>query len=373
MSLHLITDDKFADYAINQFLSIDSSSVFLLVKTSENEKIKNIEHISEVKQIVVGSEEFICFFENISYYSTVIVHGLFYPWQGEILRMLPPQIKIAWIFWGGEIYGRPDLKLRFFSNKSKILYFGRKLIKTIKRQIQEKPYFIDKSIYQRTNYCLTDVHEDFEFVRDYTHSSMKELWYNYYSIEETLGELKHEKVNSNNILIGNSCTLENNHLDAFNVLKKFDLSDREIIVPLSYGDIWLKNILLKYGQSLFGSSYLPLTDFLNRNEYNRYLMSCSVVVMNHYRPQAMGNLITSLWLGSKVYMSNKSLLFSYFKRLGIYVFSIEDELKTSNKMALNNLDEYQIEHNRNILKDIYGKENVMFRVKEIVTELNRTE
>lgn len=369
MILHLITDDKFADYAIEQFLLIDSRSTFILIKSSVNENVKNIKNIDKIRQIVDDSDEFYRLFENLNAYSAVITHGLFYPWQEKILNKTPQNVKKGWVFWGGDIYSRPDLKLKYLSPKSKILYYG-KSIKNIFKGLRPGNFFcVDKSVFQGLDYCLTDVHEDFEFVKKYTSSDMKEIWYNYYSIEDTIGVLKEKKVDGNNILIGNSGTLENNHLDVFSTLKKYKLSDRNIIIPLSYGELWLRNILVKAGKKVFGSSFIPLVDFLDRDTYNNYLLSCNVIIMNHFRPQAMGNLITSFWLGAKVYMSRNSLLFTYFKRHGLLVYSIEDELKKNNINALKGLDDNQISHNRKILNEIYGKEQVMTKVKILVDEL----
>lgn len=374
MILHLISDDKFADYAINQFTAIDNSSEFVVLTELQNLKLKSIKNTKAVTVIYINSQDYIQFCKTINQYNAVILHGLFSPLQVNIFPFLSEKVKVAWVFWGAEIYGRNDIKLIFLSFKSKILYYSRKTKKLLKGTLlKPEHYFADKSIYKRINYCLTDVHEDFEFVREYTYSSMKELWYNYYSIEETVGVLADQKVNSDNILVGNSCNLENNFLDAFSALSRFDLSDRRIIVPLSYGQTWLKRIILKRGYSKFADSFLPLTDFLERDAYNNYLLSCSIVVMNHYRPQAMGNIITSLCMGAKVYMSKRSLMFAFFRRKGTIIFSIEDDLKPENKEALLPLEPAKVEHNRTILKNIYGRDNMMLRIKEIVEELNRTE
>lgn len=373
MILHLISDDKFADYAIEQFASIDPSSVFLLVKSSDKEPIRNIKNTNKVRQVSEHSPEFEDILKNISTDTSIVTHGLFYPWQERIINFVPQGVKIAWVFWGGEIYGRPDLRKSFLSTKSRWLLFLKEMKNRLKIGNTSAPYFVDQSIYQRLDYCLTDVYEDYRFVCQYANASMKELWYNYYSNEDTVGEsLMDKKINGGNILIGNSSTIENNHLDAMRLLKKFDLKGRKLIVPLSYGEKWLRRLLLSKGKRMFRASFCPLCEFVDRYQYNEYLLSCSIVVMNHYRPQAMGNLITSLWLGSKVYMSKKSILFQYFKRIGLVVFSIEEDLTPRNGKALQNLEEFFVDENRRILWDVYGKENVLAKVEAVVKELNPT-
>ena len=45
-----------------------------------------------------------------------------------------------------------------------------------------------------------------------------------------------------NILLGNSASDTNNHLDAFEALRKLDLDGRKIITPLSYGNANYRNV-----------------------------------------------------------------------------------------------------------------------------------
>lgn len=374
MILHLITDDKFADYAINQFSLIDPSSQFVFVKYSEDEKIQNIKHVDKIIQVTFQSEKYEDLIKGLENYSAIVVHGLFYPWQEKIILSLPANVKIAWVCWGGEIYGRKQLLPHFLSKKTKQIYWQKQFRRFLKsKRLLGNDYFADISTFQRINYCLSDMQEEFQYVKEFTHSKMQYFWYNYYSIEETLADLQYKKINGNNILIGNSCTLENNHLDAFKFLNELNIHNRKIIVPLSYGSGWLQKIVLRKGRKLFGTLFTPLVTFMDRDEYNQLIGTCSIMIMPHLRPQAQGNIITGLWLGAKIYLSKNSLTYTYFKRIGILVFSIEDDLKPDNKEVLTALQDDVIEHNRTIMLREYGKENMMLRIQEIVTELNRTE
>ncbi len=374
MILHLITDDKFADYAINQFSSLSIPSEFVIVKESPDYTVKNIRNQKKVIQIHSDSNDFLVFKEKINMYDTVIIHGFFYPWQEELLKGISSQTKIAWVCWGGEIYGRKQLQYGFLKSSTKIVYWN----KQFKRFLRRKPllgndYFPDISLYRKINFCLTDMEEEFLFVRKITNSEMKHMWYNYYSIEETLGELRQSKIIGNNIIVGNSCSLENNHLDVFKIIKNFNVGNRKIIVPLSYGVSWLRNIILDKGEKILGASFVPLIDFVDRNEYNNIISSCSIMIMPHLRPQAQGNIITGLWLGAKVYLYKDSMTFSYFRRIGVIVFSIEDDLLQTNKEALEPLSVEQIENNREVMLREYGMNTIKTRINEIVKELNKPE
>jgi len=370
MILHLFFDDKFADYAIQQFQEIDNSSHFVVVLDNETE-IKHIKQTDKIELVVFNSTEYHDLLMHLSAYSAIVVHGLFFPWQEQIILSAPENIKIAWVFWGGEIYSREELKKKYLSTLSKFILFLKKTKDLRKNLIHNtKKYFPNKGTFKRINYCLTDVEEDFDLVKSKFNPDMLALWYNYYSIEETTGELRFLQTNGKNILIGNSGTLENNHLNAFLKLRKFNLNHSKIIVPLSYGESWIIRLLEKIGSFLFKDKFLPLAQFIERNEYSKILLSCSIVIMPHYRPQAMGNILTTLWLGSKVYLSNRNPLSAYFKKLGIHIFSIENDLNPSNRKALLPLEKEKVEQNRKILLQQYGMENMLEKTKIIVNTLN---
>jgi len=370
MILHLISDDKFADYAIQQFYGVSNNSHFVVILDTETE-IRHIKQIDKVEIVILNSSKYQELLINLSTYSAIVVHGLFFPWQEQIILSAPEHIKIAWVFWGGEIYGRKEIRKKYLSTLSKFVLFLKNTKDTRKNLLNNtKKYFPNKLTFKRIHYCLTDVEEDFKIVQARFNPNIMVMWYNYYSIEETTGTLRFSRVKGNNILVGNSGTLENNHLNIFFRLRKFNLNHSKIIVPLSYGENWIIRFLKKIGLLFFKENFLPLTDFMEREEYNKLLLSCAIVIMPHYRPQAMGNILTTLWLGSKVYLSNRNPLNSYFKRLGIHIFSIENDLKPSNRKALLPLEKEMVEQNRKILMQQYGLENVMEKTKLIVNTLS---
>lgn len=370
MILHLFFDDKFADYAIQQFQEIDGSSYFVVVLDNETE-IKHIKQTDKIKLVVFNSTEYHDLLMRLPAYSAIVVHGLFFPWQEQIILSAPENIKIAWVCWGGEIYSRKELLSHFLERQTKWIYWKKQIKRIIRlKTLIGKEFFVNKKTFQRIDFCLSDMPEEYEYVKHFCKSSMEYLWYNYYSIEETLGELKYEYVRGSNILIGNSCSLENNHLDVFNLLKKINLQQRKIIVPLSYGSNWLYSILICKGEKYFKENFIPLNDFLDRKSYNKILCTCPIMIMNHIRPQAQGNIITGLWLGAKVYLNNKSITYSYFKKLGIHIFSIENDLNPSNRKALLPLEKEKVEQNRKILLQQYGMENMLEKTKIIVNTLN---
>lgn len=369
MILHLLFDDKFGEYAVKQFSGDDMCSEFIIVAQSNVPDC--FRKYEGVKVVLEDNEEFQFLLQRLGEYKAIVLHGLFYPWQERILQVVPASVKVAWVFWGGDIYGRKCFSSRFLSLSSKCLRGLRNLKLRLWDRSNDHSYELPFSCLQRIDYCLTDIPQDYEFVLNYFKTPIKRLWYNYYSIEDTIGDLSHERVHGNNILVGNSGSIECNHLDGFRLVSKLDTGEASIIVPLSYGEPWLRRRLITLGKMFFKNHFKPLTNFLPRDQYNRIITSCSVAVMPHYRPQAFGNILTALWLGSRVYLSEKNPLLRYFRELGTIIFSIEHDLKRNNPAVLSPLSDEDVMKNRQALSLSYGKAVMNQKNIEIVKVLNQ--
>ena len=369
MILHLLFDDIFGEYAVKQFSGEEMCSEFVTVVHSSSPVYSH--KVEGVRVVAEDKEEFQILLQSLDGYKAIVFHGLFFPWQERVLQSVPDQVKVAWVFWGGDIYGRRELAPAYLSSSSRLLIRLHKWSRVLSNKKIKPSYEIPFSLLQRIDYCLTDVHEDFVFVKQYLNSEIREIWYNYYSVEETLGELADATITGKNVLVGNSSSIECNHLHGFSLLRRLHLGDSKIVAPLGYGEIWLKNKLLAVGRFLFGHHFWPIIDFIPRKEYNQIIQSCSTIVMPHYRQQAFGNILTALWLGSRVFLSERNCLFAYFKRIGAVVFSVEHDLNKSNPLVLSPLSENEIEQNRKVIKNIYGREVMHRRNLEIVRVLNQ--
>ena len=370
MILHLLFHDKFEDYAIKQFSLPEMCSELIVIHSSpvfcHSPSYPNTRFIYE------NSSDFDQLLLHLDQFKAIVFHGLFSPWQEKVLRCVPQFVKVAWVFWGGDIYCRKELREKYLSRLSKLLLQVYNIKRIIKRQPIEERYEIPFELLKRIDYCLSDIDEDYFFVKNYFKTNIECLWYNYYSIEETIGELSELKCSGNNVLLGNSSSIECNHLDGLLSIKKLGLlpSSSKIYVPLNYGDAWLKRCVSFVGRLLFGSRFMVISKFLPRNQYNDIIRSCSIAIMPHYRPQAFGNILTALWLGTRVYISKKNNLYGFFKRIGVFVFSIEDDLLSKRNSTLAPLSDDEIRVNRLILSSIYGSERMYLRNVELVNKLN---
>jgi len=342
-----------------------------LTKVDYLKKIHNLIVINETKQDISD------LYNELQMYDIVIFHGLDM-FSSQLLLFGDFTPKVVLFFFGGEIYENPKIintlpygkltKKEYFKLSNTIPRLRNRLLYNIKYKLNTLHSLIKKAL-TKIDYFGVIHEEDYQFVIDNNIINPETIFfkYSYYPIEflynsETL-------LNGNNILIGNSRSFSNNHLEAFELLKQFKLSNRKIIIPFSYGNITNYKEIISKGKYYFGSSFYPIFDFLPLNEYNSILSSCSIAIMNHYRQQAVGNIIALIYSGTKVYLSNKNTFLHYLKRINCVIYSIEDDLIIDNKDAIKPLNKEQIKHNHKILYDELGEKKLLSLLKSQILDI----
>jgi len=363
MILHLLTDEAFTDYAIQHFSTPESLSEFVLIPS--NNMMECVSRIQQCRVIHQNSTEFEELLSQLGNYDAIILHGMHWSnWETPVLKFIPDHVKVAWNLWGGDIYGRSDIKNTFQAPLTKIIAKLHHLRCPVSN---DSSWEIDKALFQRVDYCLTDELEEFEYVRKYTSNyRMKMLWYAYFSIEKTVGGLMDKHVVGNNIWLGNCAEVDTNLFDALLRLKLLGVQSRKIICPLSYSTSWIRTRVNTIGKWLFGNSFVPLNSYMKRDEYNNLMLDCGTMIMPPRKPQGHGNILTGLWLGMRVYMSEHSIAYDFFKRIGTHVYSWESEFR---KYRYTPMTDAEVEENRVVLMKWYGYQHIEESVPEIVREL----
>jgi len=308
-------------------------------------------------------------------YDCVILHCLSNI-NCSIFLLSNDKSKFIGCLWGSEFYTNIDIyKTPIFGELTK--QFHQKFGKPIYKQVIKKIFpFIFKNRQNKISqtgklitFLATSSIEELDYLKGlgFIEDRCKFFPFNYYPLEFIM-KGNNDIVNDSNILIGNSASLTNNHLETIDLLLKLNVSNRKIIAPLSYGNIKYANYIQKIGEKNFNEEFIALRTFLPITEYNEIVRSCGIVIMNHYRQQAFGNVIACLWMGSKLYLSEKNIIFSYLKRLGIIIFSVENDLNPKNKNVLSNLSQEDIIHNRKILEAQVGKKKLIQDLRKAIEE-----
>lgn len=366
MILHFLTDEKFTDYAVAQFSAPEMCSDFVCLNIMGNMSI--VACRDSLPVFNPFSPEFAQFLDdNLNKYSAIMLHGMHWgSWQSQILQKISPDVKVAWYLWGGEIYGRHDVHINQFAPITKFVVNVRNIKKFFTNTKKNTDWELPYELYKRVDYCVTGEQEEYEYAKAFLQNDMKFIWYTCYDIDAMLGSLKDASCNGNNVIVGNSGTVTCNYFDVLPRLRGALKPEQKVIIPIGYGAPWISRFVPKYAKLFLGKASQPLLEFMPREEYNKILQSCSVMIMAQYIPQAQGNILTGLWLGMRVYMSEKSIAFKFFKRLGFKVFSFESEFK---KYGLTPLPQEDVAVNKKLMVEWYSKEHVMQGVKNVVNAL----
>ncbi len=311
--------------------------------------------------------------EQINSYDFIVVHYLRAE-DAKIISSLNIKIPLALFSWGSDIFNLGRFEDSFLLPKTlrlkRKLLFRYPLFQRVKKLIHSYiPILLDLRIKNKERIkafslfkTITPVMPgDFELLQA-KYSVSAELHHLNY-VNPSL-ENSNSIANGAYILLGNSATFTNNHLEAIDILSSLELGNKKILIPLSYGEKEYARIIEKAATEKLGVKNVEiLNNFLPPEEYQAKLEQCEIVIMNHIRQQAVGNIVQALALGAHVYLQKKSTVFSYLKLHDFHVSEI------CNGMSLTPLRDDQKKHNIELVHTIFGKQLQHKRLRSLIQKL----
>lgn len=276
-----------------------------------------------VEFLNTDDEIFITLLEYMKRAEKIILHGL---WRDRVNSLLYFNQKLLkkcyWVMWGGDFYfpkTQSWAKKQIIKKMGYLVTGNRGDYKLAKKWYKAKGKQIDSFIYPSNLY------------KKYDQQSKK-----------------HETIN---IQVGNSADPTNNHLEAFTKLIRYKDEDIKIYTPLSYGNKEYANEIIFKGNELFGEKFIPLTEFISFEKYIELLSEIDIAIFLHNRQQAMGNTITLLGLGKKVYMRNDVTTWKLFNDIGVKIFDQNDInlSQLAEEEAKSNIEKIKKHYSKNIL------------------------
>lgn len=165
-------------------------------------------------------------------------------------------------------------------------------------------------------------------------------------------KIKDDKNKNYVLLVGNSLSKNNNHLEVLKKLQAYEKQIDKIICPLSYGnDLAYRNSVIDLGIKLFGERFHPLTEFMPRNEYEKLLDTIDIAIFDHWRQEAMGVTLSLLSLGKTVYMRSTTESFKSLVDRGFKVF--DNQILFSQGIKQQDVNE-----NLGLLEKYYGMDTL---------------
>ena len=357
MLLHLMNDEKIIDRTIRLFESeMPGNNLFVIFGDKGT-----FRSVTATERVIPPGAYRPGAYPDIT---AIVVHALDLSKIAFIEQKCPQEIPVYWIIWGKDLYNRllaPN-GFRMFDYSASYYTPLRRLVVPLRNlKYRIRAVRTMRFVRTRVTSLVTDItHNDYDvFARYYPEiRRIPHAEFFYYPIDEILGPaLFKAQTNGQNILIGNSNSLTNNHEYAFRQLAGLDLGARKLIVPLSYnGNPTYRRTVINTGKRLFGDQFMPLTQFMPLAEYNELMQSASVAIYANWRQEAIGNILIALYLGAKVFLAARNPVYAWAQGLGLHVFELEKIDQQELDTPLSAQDRL---HNRMILAERFNREQFL--------------
>ncbi|MGC8770571.1 MAG: TDP-N-acetylfucosamine:lipid II N-acetylfucosaminyltransferase [Brevinematia bacterium] len=263
----------------------------------------------------------------------IIFHGL-WDFYSIFLMLLQPWLfkKCYWVMWGGDFYFP-----------------------------EEQPWW-RKTAIRRIRHCVAFLENDFEIIKTLYGGKNKKFYECFmYPNSVKLSEAScYSEKNKNfvNLMIGNSATETNKHLEIFNLIKKYSNKNVKIFVPLSYGEESYKEFIIDKGKEIFGKNFIPITEYFDLDDYFNFIKKIDIAIFGSLRSQGLGNIISLLGMGKKVYLRRGTSQWKFFEKIKVKIFDIEN-------IDLEPMKKEDIFLNISNIKKYFSKENSVKNWKDI--------
>ena len=342
---NLIGDRRLMNFVWDYHALTEDQSLhdYIFISNDRNYKFKNINTLLENIKIMSADDFLNLCKKNV--YDAVFLHAIdSFPYNKT--KLIPKEIKVFWLVWGYDLYGHPKknpmIKMDLYKPKTlEVCPYLKKsfslynILRHLKRELYSlvnKKYSYSSKAYMqavsRIDYFSGVLPTEYDLLKDVPYFRAKRVQYAYVSTEDMYDKIPETPpMIGDNILIGNSAAETNNHLDILDYIKDFKPKNRHIISALSYsGPQKYIDVIVSSYTNVFGKAFRPLLQLMPLKEYNSIIKTCGYGIFYHERQKGMGNISGLIMAGAKVFLSETSVTYKYYKELGIHVYSVQNDL-----------------------------------------------
>ncbi len=259
------------------------------------------------------------FYKMLNQAENIIWHGYMHPTRFAFFLLIFRKFlkKSTWLMWGIDLYNweRP--------------------VRRIKDRIAN---FFEKMCREQMGAVIALVEPDVEAFKKTFPKSKAKCYIAPYPISmesfNTMEKLSKWKKRSNGetyVQVAHNAHGFNNHLDILESMAHFSEENIKLFIPMSYGNDWNSRTdnyvhrVERAAQEIFGDKNVTiLRRLMPQNEYTKFLWNMDICVFKADRQNALGNMLKSLYVGNKVFLSPRSPLYQFFLDNGIKVYNSDD-------------------------------------------------
>lgn len=363
--LHVFPDEKFFDDTSIVYDNQEGITNLYYFYTPDNEYQFKYIHFTNKVYVINDKQKYLSLFSNKDI-DAILFHSLRI-YYTDYFKYIDKQKIVIWWSWGGDIYNNifSDVKplitwelykpitKKYIEDSNASAQHQKISVMQLLRQIKHK--YTLRRVVRRIDFFLPCLPIDYKILKEQCKFFYAEI-FPQPRLFRGFPFIYHQK--SKNILIGNSFTFTNNHLDIFEKLSGISLnSDQKFLIPVNYG--W-GNAFGNNPDNLIALSKLKpnstiwLKDYIERSKYFELFGNVTHAIFGVLRQQALGNIYHCLRSGIKVYLYKDSLVAKQLKEDGYIIFTIEDDLTKQSLSECLNYDDAL--HNYQLMIN-FGKEN----------------
>lgn len=263
---------------------------------------------------------------------------------------IPKNIKLAWYFFGFELYERFLSKV--LSEKTFILYHKQKGLNadSIKKIILF--FFPNLSDFnralKRVNYFMGYFEEEYLLLKSWGVSLPPFIRIPVRPADHNFSFNEKKKV----LLLGNSRTFFNNHLDVISILQETGINTKlKIKLFFNYGEESLYTKVIRE-EALKIPDTEFIDQFLSKAEFEKIYRESAALIINSYRQMALGNIFMALKTGTKIYLSQRNVTLDWLRTKEFKIFSIENDFVTDLKQGTFYLSDEDALHNFETFREL---------------------
>lgn len=321
MNLHIGVDNQFIQRVIDNVeeAGLSAQNKFIIRSRKKPAYIK-----SDVPFASVDSATFQTLVGDTLQYESVIIHQfspLMYRWVARNSFN-----KLCWAPWGTDLYDLPSMKFNLYEPITRREYVAGRI--NTGRLLFDIKYWITNAAFRRKAYSkvsqvYTWMQSEYEFAEQRIHELNAEhhfFFYEnpvpYHELEKILQKDSPRKKENRLLMIGNSATPSNNHMDIIHYLDKIGIK-ADLLIPCNYGEPAYTKYLKKASQGYRGGTIEFLEKRLDFHSYLKLIAKADGLVMNNIRPQGYGNIFMMLFLGKPVFLNPSNISNADLTRYGI--------------------------------------------------------
>lgn len=365
--VHVFPESVFLPLVADLFESVaPGQNAFLVFTAKSGVAHHKVPGTAEILDVGAGDQGSAAISEAIASSTYAIFHSVG-RFTAPLLANAPDSTLTVWSGWGGDYYGSNRSGTARLLSPQTAKYQRSQSSAGRRRELELKER--DKSrlmagAARASAFFSAPIPEDFKvFSKRFRGFRGQYHQLNYATVEDTFAPQSTE-IAGEDILLGNSATPANNHLDVLELLARVGINGRRIIAPLSYGTPAYADAVEARGTELFGSDFVPIREFMPLPEYRAMIAGCSVVVMGHQRQQALGNIGTGLWSGAHVVLSEKSPSTAFFRGRGAKISTLRQ--LSQRGLPRGRADAADLEANRRMLSDFWSRQTVLENISALL-------